>query len=101
MKDNKRFGIDEQELKVIVDLIKKSTKVKRVIIFGSRVKGNYKIGSDIDIAIDGDEVDFNLINEMRVELDELILPYKLDIIDYRQIENIELKRHIDRVGVSL
>lgn len=89
------FGLRESE----VELIKKELAkigIKNPIIFGSRAKGNYKKGSDIDIAIVGDELKANyILNE------EVNLPYYFDVVNLEKITNKELLEHIKRVGKTL
>ena len=64
--------------------------IENVILYGSRAKGNYKEGSDIDLTIKGN-----------LTFDNLSLPWKIDLSLYNQIENKELLEHIDRVGVVI
>jgi type I restriction enzyme S subunit len=70
-------------------------------LFGSRAKGNYKPGSDIDIALWGDELNAKDILSLHVSWNELELPYKLDLLNYTAIKEPALKEHIDRVGIEL
>jgi len=93
------FGLQEFELNCIVDAIKKFNEVEKTVIFGSRAKGNYKPGSDIDIAIYGDDITFHTLSALTWILEEQVsLPYFFDVIDYTHIKHKELKEHIDRVG---
>jgi len=89
----------------VIDKIKSSLKneenIKKIILFGSRAKNTSKRGSDIDLAIVGEGIDFRQLCRIGVKLDELDLPYKVDVVDYDSITNQELKSHINRVGVSL
>lgn len=64
-------------------------------------KRDGKKGSDIDLAIIGDDLTFRDICKLGMKIDELDLPYKIDIVDYNAITNNELKEHIDRVCISL
>ena len=91
-------GISSEDLESIVSVIKKNKKIKKIILFGSRAKGNYKKGSDIDIAVVADSLSFDELNKIRVDIDELLLPYHIDIIDLNKITTIKLKGHILRVG---
>ena len=75
-------------------------------LFGSRAKGNYKVGSDIDIAVRFRRKDSvrraTLLNELHDRLEEeLPLPYFFDLVDYNAINNSALKEHIDRVGIIM
>jgi predicted nucleotidyltransferase len=71
--------------------------VDRAVLFGSRAKGNYKNGSDIDLALFG-PLDHSEMGAIAWELDDLLLPWEIDLLLYDKIENADLREHIDRVG---
>jgi type I restriction enzyme S subunit len=77
------------------------SEIEKAILFGSRAKGNYKPYSDIDIALKGEKLDLLLKGTIETELDDLLLPYKMDIILFKHINNDELIDHIERVGKIL
>ena len=72
-------------------------QIKQVIIYGSRAKGNYRASSDIDLTIIGN-MDWPTFTRLESELDDLLLPYQVDLSLYAQIDNPELIEHIQRVG---
>ena len=73
--------------------------VERVLLYGSRAKGTCREGSDIDLTIVGDAIAHAHLLKIANELDELMLPYKIDLSLLRQIEDEALLEHIKRVGV--
>ena len=75
-------------------------EIYEVILFGSRAKGNFRKGSDIDLSLKGESIDLNLLNEVETKLSDLMLPYTIDIAVYNNIKVQELKEHISRVGIS-
>jgi predicted nucleotidyltransferase len=95
------IGIKNYELNNIIDVLKSFDEIESAIVFGSRAKGNYKKGSDIDLAIRGKKFNFSLLMTVIAKLDELYLPYKIDCIIYSQVQNTELLDHIDRVGITI
>ncbi len=96
-----KFGLRDSDLKSIVAFLKKFDNIHQAILFGSRAKGNYTHGSDVDIAIVGD-FDSRDVTKLSYLLNhETMMPYKFDIIDYNSIQNPELKEHIDRVGIGI
>jgi predicted nucleotidyltransferase len=96
------FGLNEMDIAYIVKTIKKYPEVKRAVIFGSRAKGTYKPGSDIDIAIYGENLNFNIVASLHSALeDDSPMPYFFDIVDYTHTTHEELKEHIDRVGKEI
>lgn len=93
------FGLKEFDLRYIVGTIEKFPEIKKAVIFGSRAKGNYKPGSDIDIAIYGEKITFDILAKLHSELEEQSpMPYFFDIVDYTHLNHKELKEHIERVG---
>ncbi len=96
-----KINLEDESIEKIKTVLKNHYNIKKVILFGSRAKGNAKIGSDIDIAVIGERITFREICRLGSEFDELNLPYKIDIVDYSSIKNQKLKEHIDRVGIVL
>lgn len=96
-----RFGLNEVDLNKLAMIFEGHDRIETVVLFGSRAKGNYKTGSDIDIALTGEGINLNDLIELSNSYDELLLPYKLDLIIYERITEPELKNHIDRVGIIL
>ena len=100
MKSN-RFGLRSSDLEDIIKTLKQFDNIYEAIIFGSRAKGNYKHGSDVDIAIKGD-IDFKTVTHLSYLLnEESLMPYKFDILNYGGTHHYDLKEHIDRIGISI
>ena len=98
MKNN--FGLRDTDLITIKGILTKYPQIQHALIFGSRAKGNYKTGSDVDIALKG-ILDFNVLSQISYFLnEETSMPYKFDILIYETIQEPALKDHIDRVGVE-
>ena len=95
------YGLTEEEIKGIVDVLADDPKVEELILFGSRAKGNYSNGSDIDIAMIGKDLRLNEISKALVLFDELYLPYKLDLVIYHRIQEPALIEHIIKAGIRL
>lgn len=96
-----KFGLTSEEVDKIITAMLENHKIQKIILFGSRAKGEFKKGSDIDISVIADNLSLNELNQIKVDVNELNLPYKIDIVNYNKIENKELKEHIDRVGKRL
>lgn len=96
------YGLLERDFKYIVEAASKYTEIKEIILFGSRAMGNYKKGSDVDIALIGEKVDGKTVRRLSDDLnEEYPLPYFFDILNYNKISNEELREHIDSVGKSI
>lgn len=93
-------GLNKDTIDKILNVFLSYRQITDVILFGSRALGTYKNGSDIDISLKGDLNTKHVLSIMN-DLDDLFLPYEFDLNLYDRIENVDLKEHIDRVGVSL
>ena len=93
-----RFGLDEETIQMINRVFEKYPQVEKAIIYGSRAKGNFKRGSDIDLVLKGSGLNLSVMNKIRNELDDLMLPYTIDVSNFDQIANTDLIDHIQRVG---
>jgi len=92
------FGLKEKDIHAINSVFNQYPEIIEVIIYGSRAKGNYKPGSDIDLSIIDTELEFTQLLAIENKLDDLMLPYKIDLSQKRMINNPDLISHIDRVG---
>lgn len=100
MLDPAAIGLIEQDLTLIHQAVTRFPEINEVILFGSRAKGNYKPGSDVDLAIKMTGTD--ITNRLSGVLnDELLLPYKFDVLNFAEISNSELVSHIERVGIRI
>ena len=93
------YGLPETSIDKIKAVLANYSEVEKVILYGSRAKGNYKNGSDIDLTIIGNELTLATIYKIENDLDDLYLPYKIDLSIYEKISNSALIEHIDRIGI--
>ena len=95
------FGLTASDLALITAMFQKHLDVEEAIIYGSRAMGNYKPGSDVDIALKG-TLSPNTLGEVYAELNErLPLPYQFDVLAYATLSLPSLIEHIDRYGQCL
>ncbi len=93
------FGLLDRDIKYINKALEQYDEVEKAIIFGSRAIGNYKKGSDVDLAIIGDNVNRSIMYKIEDYLNEVYpLPYFFDIIQYNEITNENLINHINNEG---
>ncbi|MBE6059473.1 MAG: nucleotidyltransferase domain-containing protein [Clostridium sulfidigenes] len=91
------YGIEEKIYINLMSYFKSNKYIKKVILFGSRAKGNYNYNSDIDLGILCDK---NYKGTISVELDELVGIYSLDIV-FLDAMNEDIKLQIDRDGIEI
>ncbi len=96
------YGLLDRDIGYILEAVKKYAEIEEAVIYGSRAMGNYKKGSDVDHAIIGKNIDRKTVRRLSDDLnEEYPLPYFFDIVNYSDISNEELKRHIDTFGKRL
>jgi predicted nucleotidyltransferase len=91
------FGIYQKTTDELMSIFEKYIGIEKVIIYGSRAKGNYKEGSDIDLTLIGNVQRQDLMNILE-EIDDSYIPYLFDISIYNDLNSESLKEHINRVG---
>ena len=94
-----KYGLEQDTLSQINSVFKKYKALTKVILYGSRAKGNFRANSDIDLVCVGEDLTLNLLNQIAWDLDDLLLPYTFDISIYSHIKQNDLLAHIERVGV--
>jgi predicted nucleotidyltransferase len=96
-----KFGIPDERWDAMLDIISREPRVLAIVLYGSRAKGTYRNGSDIDLCLDAPELDYTALMRIENELDDLLLPWKIDLAVRDKIDNPELIAHIERVGKAL
>ena len=92
------FGLNQETINKINSVFEKHPEIDNVIIYGSRAKGNYRVGSDIDLTLIGNELKYDLIGKVSSEIDDLNTPYLFDISIFELLNSPSLAEHINRVG---
>ncbi|MEA1987919.1 MAG: nucleotidyltransferase domain-containing protein [Pseudomonadota bacterium] len=92
------FGLSDQTRRSMQRVFACYPSIKQVIIYGSRAKGNFRPGSDIDLTLLGRAIDNSVLDRVLVDLDELNTPYLMDVSIFEQIDSQQLIEHIQRVG---
>ena len=96
-----RFGVKDSTIKKIQSVLARHQQVEKVILYGSRAKGNFKNGSDIDLTLcGGNDLTLQVLYRITEELDDLLLPYMIDLSIFANIIDPDLIDHIQRVGVT-
>ncbi len=101
MDEQLRFGIRQSHWDAILAVLDREPLITDVILYGSRAKGNFKPGSDIDLCLKGQGLSLVHLHRIISELDALDLPWQFDLSLYALLSHPDLREHIDRVGISL
>ena len=92
------FGLETMEMDKIIMSIASIDGVDKAVIYGSRAKGNYKPFSDVDISLVGKSLSYSDLLRLHSIIDDLLLPYDIDLNIFDLIQNENLKEHILRCG---
>ena len=92
------FGLSKNTIDKINSIFDTIQEIDKVVIYGSRAKGNFTEDSDIDLSLKGNQLTDQIVSIIKSKLEELNLPYLFDISIYNTLISKELKEHIDRKG---
>jgi predicted nucleotidyltransferase len=94
-----KFGLKENTIRPIHSVLANYPEVEKAVLYGSRAQGNYRNGSDIDLVLmGGDSLTMKILYRIMDDLDDLLLPYTIDVSIFHQINDPDLIDHIKHVG---
>ena len=97
-----QYGLSDNTLNTLDSIFSKYPGIKQAVLYGSRAKGKYRNGSDIDLSLKtGESFTFNDLLHISGDFDDSDIPYFVDVSIYEKLSNPDLKAHIDRVGKVL
>lgn len=94
-----KYGLTDATIAKIGGVFAQFPEIEKAIIYGSRAKGNYKVGSDIDLTLIGAKLSQMTCMTIADTLDDLLLPYSVDLSVFALLNHPELEAHIQRVGL--
>lgn len=92
------YGLPDSAISGLCRIFADNPKIDKVVLYGSRAKGTFRNGSDIDLTLYGQDLTLQDLNYLEQEIDDLLLPYKVDLSIFSHIDNPDLIDHIQRVG---
>jgi len=97
-----KYGLSDNTITCLLSIFNKYPGIRQVILYGSRAKGNFRTGSDIDLSLKTDNsFTHNDLLHIASDFDDSSMPYFIDVSIYDKLFNPDLKAHIDRVGKVL
>ena len=93
-----QYGLSDTIIEKICNVLSRHSSVEKAVLYGSRAKGTFKPGSDIDLSLHGATITLNELAEIDSELDDLLLPYTFDLLIFDTLSHVKLREHIERVG---
>lgn len=94
-----KHGLSEATVENICAVFTHFPEIEKVILYGSRAKGSFKTGSDIDLTLCGAALTSDLCSIIASALDDLLLPYTIDLSVFDELDHEKLREHIERVGM--
>lgn len=93
-----QYGLSDTTIEQICAVLERHPSVEKAVLYGSRAKGTFKPGSDIDLSLHGTTITLNELGDIDSELDDLLLPYTFDLLIFDTLNHVNLREHIERVG---
>ena len=95
-----KYGLPESAVQKVCTVLSRYPQVERAILYGSRAKGSHKKGSDIDLTLQGVDLTLEVLYRILDDLDDLLLPYTVDLSIFNNIDDPDMLEHVQRVGVT-
>ena len=96
--DENRFRIWQEIETVVCEVRADRGEIPKDAAVEIRAKGDFKPGSDIDLTLHGENLTNARLRDIAEVLDDLLLPYTIDLSLYAELDHAELRKHIERVG---
>lgn len=96
-----RCGLPEEAIQEIKAALALYPEVEKAVLYGSRAMGTFKDSSDIDLTLIGEKLTHNHLLGIMSDLDDLLLPWMIDLSLYADLDHSGLQEHIDREGQTL
>lgn len=94
-------GLTKGDMELLDSVFLSEERVDLVVLYGSRARGTYRSGSDIDLTLKTEVLSTRHLAELEMKMDDLLLPYNMDLSIFRHIDSPGLVEHINRVGVVI
>jgi len=89
----------EKYKNIIIPILIKYLPDAKIILYGSRARGDFKEGSDIDVSVDsGSKIEDILMGKIMGDLEESNLPINYDIVDFWSVSN-DMQKKIMEDGI--
>lgn len=92
------FGLSPTIIADIQAVFAQFPEIEKVLIFGSRAKGTWKDGSDIDLAVIAPNLSDKAFTALWNAIDDLPVVFKIDCLHWDRTSNQTLKNKILKEG---
>ena len=94
-------GLSAEQNNALFGAFRLFPEIKTVVLYGSRAKGCHRPSSDIDLCIRNSTITLSRLLQLEGLIDDLLLPWTVDLASYETIDSPSLREHIDRVGITI
>lgn len=94
------FGLSDDIIHLLRGVLRAHPEVERAVIYGSRARGDYFNGSDIDLTLVGPRLTEAILHRIAMEMDSLPIPHTVDLSIRSSLRNPALIQDIDKQGVE-
>ena len=94
-------GLPQAAIAAIRQVLASHPEVEVAILYGSRALGRHRPASDIDLTLIGPAISAAALARIEADLDDLLLPWMIDLSWLASIQHPALLAHIERAGVEL
>lgn len=96
-----KYGLKDKYISELTDILRRIPDIERVVLYGSRARGDYYYGSDIDICLYGDKITDRDLTHISTMLYDSRIPYFFDVVVSSRLRNEAFIRDIQRDGVEI
>lgn len=93
------YGLPQHALAQLRGVFSEWPEIETVLLYGSRATGKHRANSDIDLALCAEQLDFNALLKIENQIDDLLLPWGVDLSLLHLIDNAALRHNIERDAV--
>ena len=100
----KLLGVKEEELESMLKVFSRFRNIQQAIVYGSRVNGNYRRKSDVDVYLRTENMPSDHISDMKTRIQQMLesdVPYPVHVKEDGEIHNPNLRYAILHEGVRV
>jgi len=94
-------GISSRFIGELQEYCKSKSQIEKVVLFGSRARGDFKKTSDIDLAFFTNELTHSEQNLIENDIHQMSTPLKIDIVFFNRLTKNKLISNILNDGVII
>ena len=92
------MNLEERIVNEIIDISRKHDNIKKVVLFGSRARGDNSLRSDIDLAIYCDTSIVEFIEDIEMKTSTLL---EFDFSDMKDIHDETFVSQVEKEGIVI